>query len=271
LYRYEQDLAWMERELGNDGAAWDARAAQRKSTMNRLMWNEEAGLYFDLIRGTQPPVQNENEDLRSYMPLVVGMVPPDRAKKMERRIDDFMRPGGLATATSDSWDRLHALEPEYVDRCQWAHKDIGWPITTYETVTGLRAAGFEERANEIAYRWCHMVQTVMDTQGGLHFARDGFDAPVFEKMDVTRRSHAGAATVGYGNQGGGVEGEGSGFRWGYDAYKLLYRDLPPQLREKLRSGIDPDRVRFKQRRPKAPPHPRTIDAVPKARPERARR
>jgi hypothetical protein len=113
----------------------------------------------------------------------------------------------------------------------------------------------------MAYRWCHMVQTEMDTQGGLHFAEgQDFDAPVFEKMDVTRRSHAGAATVGYGNQGGGVEGRGGGFRWSYDAYKLMYRDLPLELQEKLRRGIDPEQVRFKQRRPKVPPHPRLLQA-----------
>jgi alpha,alpha-trehalase len=246
LYRYEKDLASIERELGGserEARSWEARADKRKETMDRLMWNEEAGLYFDLYRqpGTDEVRQNPNEDLRSFTPLWAGIVDPKsaRAKKLSRRIEDFERPGGLATATERSWDQLHDLNPAYTTRCQWGHKDIGWPISTYETVKGLRSIGEDRKANEIAYRWCLMVQNVMDSHGGLHFAQQGgFEAPVFEKMDVTLKSPGGAATIGYGNQGAGVEGEGSGFRWGYDAYKLLYRDLPEDLRAHLRRGTD---------------------------------
>jgi neutral trehalase len=160
---------------------------------------------------------------------------------MASRIADFMRPGGLATATQKSWDLAFALNPEFTERCQWGHQHLGWPIATYETAQALRGAGFVEQADQIAYRWCWAVQREMERQGGLQYSqRGGFEAPILEKMDVTHLSAAGLAEVGYGNQGAGNEGEGGGFRWGYDAFKLLARSLSPRLAEALARGIDPE-------------------------------
>lgn len=249
LYRYEKDLATIAAELDGsrspEVAAWEAKAARRKETMDALLWDDTRGLYVDVVKKPGAPREtarkNGHEDLRSFAPLWAGLASPKQAARMEARVGDFLRPGGLATATAASWDALHALNPAYTDRCQWGHKDIGWPISTYETAQGLRRAGFASTANEIAYRWCFMVQETMERRGGLHAsAQGGWDAPIFEKMDVTRRTPDGAAQVGYGNQGGGDEGQGSGFRWGLDAYKLLYQSLPLPLQQKLRAGVDPD-------------------------------
>ncbi len=251
LFRYEKDLAFIARELHGarapEAAMWEAKAQQRSQTMNELLWDKDKGLFVDVVKKPGEPAatawKNGHEDLRSFAPLWAGIVAPGskQAKAMHARIGDFLRPGGIATATAESWDKLHALNPAYTDRCQWGHKDIGWPITTYETVKGLADAGFAGTANEIAYRWLFMVQSTMEERGGLHASpRGGFDAPIFEKMDVTYSSPEGAAAIGYGNQGGGDEGVGSGFRWGLDAYKLLYQGLPLPLQQKLRAGASPD-------------------------------
>lgn len=250
LYKYERDLAELHRDLGDPAAAqaWDARADERRDTMQRLMWNEVGGLYTDLLELPSGRLrQNGYEDLRALMPLWAGLEPPDsrRAARMVDRVDDFLRPGGVATATRESWARAHALNPEFTERCQWGHQDIGWPIVTYETVVALRQAGHEAKANEIAYRWCYAVQAEAERSGGLQFSQRGeYEAPVMEKMDVVGQGKGGAASVGYGNQGAGHEGEGGGFRWGYDAFKLLVRGLPEGLRDALARQIEPGLVRF---------------------------
>lgn len=248
LYRYERDLVELLEGQGKaeNAEVYRTAAEQRRQTMDRLMWNEERGLYFDLLELPGGSLRkNGYEDLRSYTALWAGLVEPGsrRAQKMAARIVDFMRPGGLATATRESWDAAFALNPEFTERCQWGHQHLGWPIATYETAVALRGAGFNEEADQIAYRWCWAVQSEMERQGGLQYSRQGgFEAPILEKMDVTHLSAAGLAEVGYGNQGAGQEGEGGGFRWGYDAYKLLARSLPPPLLEALARGTDPELV-----------------------------
>ena len=241
LFRYETDLARIAGALGDDPRVWEQRAVVRAESMNRLMWNDEHACYRDLVRTTT--AQNGAEDLRSLMPLWGGLVDRSspRAQRMHERAREYVRRGGLATATSASWHALRELNPAYVDRCQWGHKDIGWPIATWEMVEALCRTGADALAGEIAYRSCLAVQQAMDMEGGLHpDRRGGYTAPVFEKMNVTDGCHDGHADVGYGNQGGGNEGDGGGFRWGLDAYKLLYAVLPPSLVEHLAGGTPSD-------------------------------
>lgn len=250
LYKYERDLAELHTRFGDTPAAkeWDRRADSRQETMRRLMWNELGGLYTDLLELPSGGLRkNGYEDLRAFMPLWAGLEPPDssRSARMAARIDDFLREGGVATATEESWQRAHELNPAFTERCQWGHKDIGWPIVTYETVLALASAGQHAKANEIAYRWCYAVQEEAEKSGGLQYSKQGeYEAPVMEKMDVVGQGKDGAASVGYGNQGAGHEGEGGGFRWGYDAFKLLVRGLPAGLRKALAAGISPSLVRF---------------------------
>jgi neutral trehalase len=262
LYKYEVDLADLSKTLRDPEGekSWRAKSVERKNTMDRLMWNEDSGLYTDLLvppgaKDKSEYLKNGYEDLRAFMPMWAGILgklessePPtieDRRKqrKMVDRVRDFMRRGGLAAATKASWDEAHALNPAYVERCQWGHKDIGWPIATYETVVALRNVGEHGLADEIAYRWCWMVQREMDRSGGLQYSKEGeFEAPITEKMPVSDLGIGGIAEVGYGNQGKGKEGEGGGFRWGYDAYKLLQRSLPKSLADSLANQRDPDLV-----------------------------
>jgi neutral trehalase len=249
LFKSERELATMARLLGEDASAarWEVHAETRKATMDALMWDEKRGLYCDLVQpkahARARPPRNGVEELRGLSPLWAGLVEPGgaRAQRMHKKAREFLRAGGLATATRASWNALRKLNPAYVEKCQWGHKDIGWPIAEWETVEGLRTTGDDALANEVAYRWCLMVQDAMDLHGGLHPGTSGgYTAPLFEKMDVTHRSHEGSAHVGYGNQGAGDEGAGGGFRWGLDAYKLLYRSLPSHLQQSLHAHVDPD-------------------------------
>ncbi|HEV7502053.1 MAG TPA: trehalase family glycosidase, partial [Vicinamibacteria bacterium] len=49
LYRMETETAQIEETLGDKAAAatWGARAAARRAAMDRYLWDEQAGLYFD--------------------------------------------------------------------------------------------------------------------------------------------------------------------------------------------------------------------------------
>src|SRR5712664_4059239 len=49
LYRMEKESAEIARELGRDGEArnWDERAEKRQAAVDRYLWDEQAGLYYD--------------------------------------------------------------------------------------------------------------------------------------------------------------------------------------------------------------------------------
>jgi neutral trehalase len=249
LGKYERDFSAILSELGraDEACVWELKAAARKETLDRLMWSEMDGLYFD-VRLTDRQ-QNKVEDLRSYAPLWAGLVEPGsrQAEALCARLPDFMRPGGFANATQASWERLHALNPDYVDRCQWGHKFIVFPISACETVeAGLRAGvpGAVPLLHEAAYRWLYMAQQHMDANGGLQRnSLGGYDGAFMEKMDAQGLTHeSAAAEVGYGNQGSGREGQGGGFRWAYDAFVRLLGMVPQDLQIKLSRGAEPDEI-----------------------------
>jgi neutral trehalase len=112
---------------------------------------------------------------------------------------------------------------------------VGWPISTYETVASLRSAGYTPLADEVSYRWCFMVKRAVSDRGGATPTPKGVTVPIAEKMDVSLCSDGGAATIGHGNQA-----LDDGFRWGCDAFKMLVRELPEELRDALRRDIKPD-------------------------------
>jgi alpha,alpha-trehalase len=246
LHRYERDFAWFAEKTGDTAGArdWSSRSAARRRAMD-AMWDEDAGLYVDLYHppGTDRYERNGTEDLRSFMPMLAGVVEAGskRAARMAARVRDFLRDFGLAATTRACWERLHDSNPEYVERCQWGHEDIGWPIATYETAKALLEGGFDALAYEVAYRWCYTVQALVAINGGVTIGEDGASCAITEKLDVAEGSLAGRAeSVGYGNQGA----DGSGFRWGYEAYKLAFRMLPARLQRSLESGVPPSELLF---------------------------
>jgi alpha,alpha-trehalase len=82
LYKYERDFAYAERVLGNEEEAikWEQASNTRRVTINKLMWSELKGLYYDYnyVKESRGSVNS----LAGYNPLWAGIVDERQAARL---------------------------------------------------------------------------------------------------------------------------------------------------------------------------------------------
>jgi alpha,alpha-trehalase len=172
LYLMERETADIHTILGDTevSAAWTRRAARRAAQINRLMWDEEAGLYFDYdftnsSRRTYP-------FLTTFYPLWAGIASQEQAERVKRNLALFEAPGGLQASSN-------------VSGSQW-DAPYGWAPLITIAVDGLRRYGAEREANRVAHNFLALVLEVFNEH----------DA-IFEKYDVVRRTACTDPAFGY--------------------------------------------------------------------------
>jgi len=148
LYKYEKDFAYAERLLGDETAAekWDEAAHQRRLNMNKLMWSELKGLYYDYnyVKERRGSVSS----LAAYYPMWAGMVDEKQAAKLVNSLHKFEQKGGLSTTDAlQVGDLVPGAMPT-----QWAYPN-GWAPLHFLVVKGLQKYGYEEEARRIAIKW----------------------------------------------------------------------------------------------------------------------
>jgi len=161
LYKYEVDLARGGRELGDKHAAeiWSRHARQRKQTMNKLMWDDLRGLYYDynFVKGKRGTVSS----LAAYFPMWAGLATDEQAKKLVKNLRRFENRGGLATTDSPPFSKVVngavQLMPGAVP-VQWAYPN-GWAPLHFVVVKGLQKYGYDDDARRIARKW---LKTCLD-------------------------------------------------------------------------------------------------------------
>jgi alpha,alpha-trehalase len=201
LYKTEKDLAQISRWLDHtaDAEGWNKRAETRKDLINRYLWDDKTGLFFDFNFET-----GERSSYRyatTFFPLWVGLATPEQAKAVQRNLEVFEKPGGLAMSTDDSG-------------AQW-DLPYGWGNIEMLAVEGLRRYGFTSDANRISYEFLSMVAE--------NFRRDG---TIREKYNVVSRSSEVHAELGYSVNV-------VGFGWTNAAFLELLHELPEEMRERL--------------------------------------
>ena len=202
LFKTEQDLAALARLLGkaDDAARWDQRAETRRAAMNKYLWDEQAGMFFDydLDRNSRSNYIYAS----TFYPLWAGLASKEQARAVAENLKLFERPGGLATSdreTGVQWDLPY-----------------GWAPLQLIAVEGLRRYGFKDRANSIALKF---VSTVLE-----NFQRDG---TIREKYNAVTRSSEAKVTAGY-------QTNVVGFGWTNGVFLELLGVLPHEQRERLR-------------------------------------
>jgi alpha,alpha-trehalase len=148
LYKYEKDFAYAERLFGNEEEAvkWDEAANHRRLTINKLMWNELRGLYYDYnyVKENRGSVSS----LASFYPMWAGLVDERQAARLAASVRKFEQKGGLAATDAT---QVSKLVPGAMPT-QWAYPN-GWAPLHYLVVRGLQKYGYEEEARTIAVRW----------------------------------------------------------------------------------------------------------------------
>lgn len=183
LYVMEADAARIMTTLGDDAASkrWQQRADERRERINRLLWDESAGLYYDYnFRARR---LRRYDFATTFFPLWAGIATPAQATRVQRNLATFEAPGGLMTSTT-------------VTGNQW-DAPFGWAPLQMIAVEGLRRYGFDDDADRIASKFVALVEKEFREHG-----------TIVEKYDVRRRESDVAADIRFGYSANQI-----GFGW----------------------------------------------------------
>ena len=200
LYQMELDTAEIVATLGNQAAAetWRARATTRKDRINALLWDEQAGLYFDYSFQTKR--RRAYEFATTFYPLWVGIAGKEQAARVRANLVKFEAPGGILTSTT-------------VTGSQW-DAPFGWAPLQIIAVEGLRRYGYDEDADRVASKFISLVNKEFREHG-----------TIVEKYDVRRLESDVAAGIQFGYSANQI-----GFGWTNAVFlKLLAGMRQPAL------------------------------------------
>jgi alpha,alpha-trehalase len=196
LYLMETDTAEILRILGrtDETRVWTSRAEERKQRINRLMWDEHDGLYYD-YNFVEKKVRRY-PFITTFYPLWVGVADKKQAARIVANLHLFERPGGLLTST-------------YVSGSQW-DAPYGWAPTEMIAIQGLRRYGYNKEADRVT---ANFLSTILK-----EFIQHN---TIVEKYDVERRESEVSAGLKFGYKSNEI-----GFGWTNAAFVELYANLP---------------------------------------------
>ncbi|KAJ2126815.1 alpha,alpha-trehalase nth1, partial [Coemansia sp. RSA 678] len=234
LYKYEVDLAdALDEHFGGKfawtggreltAAEWRMRAETRRQNMNKYLWNERKGLYFDYDVVLRE--QSVYESVTAFWALWAGCATPAQARRLvDVGCRKFEVRGGLVSGTEESRGRISLLRPNR----QWDFP-FGWPPHQIMAWYGMYNYGFVDVARRFAYRWLFTItQAFVD-----------FNGVVPEKFDVVNMTHR--FQVEYGNVGVDFKKvPREGFGWMNASYQVGLTYLTSHMRRALGMLTPPD-------------------------------
>lgn len=202
LYKTEKDLASMSDLLGRhkDAEKWNQKAAERHALIDKYLWDEEAGLYFDYDFTTH--TRSTYRYATTFYPLWAGLASKEQAQAVMRNLSFFEQPGGIVMSGRES-------------QAQWDYP-YGWAPIQLLAVEGMRRYGYEADANRVSYKFLSMVLE--------NFERT---KTIREKYDVVTRTSKTHIVEGY-------KRNVIGFGWTNGVFLELSHHLPDDLMARLR-------------------------------------
>ena len=203
LYLMETDTAEILKILGRARQArvWTNRAAERRQSINRLMWDEKDGLYYDYNFARKEV--RRYPFVTTFYPLWVGVADKNQAARIVANLHLFERPGGLLTSTQ-------------VTGSQW-DAPFGWAPTEMIAIQGLRRYGYNKEADRITANFLSLILK--------EFIQHN---TIVEKYDVERRESEVSAGLKFGYKSNEI-----GFGWTNAAFVELYGQLPQREQQNV--------------------------------------
>ena len=210
LYKYETDIATIIRQRFGDrllvpvefqttenrldkvetSAGWDRRAKRRKALMEKYMWSEKKGMFFDY--DTVKRQRTRYESATTFWTMWAGVATPRQAAALVlTALPKFDAFGGLVSGTEESRGKISLERPNR----QWDFP-FGWAPQQMLAWGGFERYGYKEEAQRLAYKWLYMVTKAFVDFNGI----------VVEKYNVTRELDAHKVEAEYGNQGADFKG-----------------------------------------------------------------
>ncbi|HSE25776.1 MAG TPA: trehalase family glycosidase [Pyrinomonadaceae bacterium] len=205
LYLMEMETAEILRIVGRarESRVWTNRAAARRESMNRLMWDDKDGLYYDYNFAEKK--LRRYPFVTTFYPLWVGVADKSQAARIVANLQLFERPGGLLTSTS-------------VSGSQW-DAPFGWAPTEMIAIQGLRRYGYNKEADRLT---ANFLSTILK-----EFIQHN---TIVEKYDVERRESEVSAGLKFGYKSNEI-----GFGWTNAAFTELYAQLPTRVKQNVLS------------------------------------
>jgi alpha,alpha-trehalase len=203
LYLMESQTAEILSALSreSDAVVWRQRAQKRAEQINRLMWDQADGFYYD-YNFVHARV-HRYAFLTTFYPLWARIASADQAHRVVRNLHVFEQPGGLQTSarkTGGQWDA-----------------PFGWAPLQWIAVEGLRHYGYNTEADRISEKFLSLVQQ--------EFARHG---TLEEKYDVVHRRSEVSKSLRYG-----YRTNEAGFGWTNAVFTALFDELTPSGQQKV--------------------------------------
>jgi alpha,alpha-trehalase len=235
LYKYEIDIANIIRDYFDDefssfdgtietSSTWLDKAALRKEKINKYLWNEEKGSYFDY--NIKLKLQSQYESATCFWALWAGHASKDQAQRLCESVKQFEELGGLASGTESSRGEISLDRPSR----QWDYP-YGWAPQQILAWVGFSNYGYPGITRRLAYRWLYLMTKAFVDYNGI----------VVEKYDVTRATDPHRVEAEYGNQGSDFKGVATeGFGWVNASYIVGLTFLGNHARRALGTCTQPD-------------------------------
>ena len=231
LYKYETDFAKLIREefsgrfQGLTSAYWVERAETRKALVDKYLWNENSGMYFDYDCHLNKA--SSFIAATTLTPLWANMCSLDQAASLvQNALPKLLEKGGVAGCSKESLKGADQTGPKR----QWDYPN-GWAPHQMMIWKGLLNYSFKKEAYNLIYRWLYMItRNAVDYNGTIP-----------EKYDVVEATHKVFAE--YGNVGTDFEYiTEEGFGWMNASYQYGLSLLPESLIKALNELQTPESV-----------------------------
>ena len=154
LYKYERDLAGFATVLGKPQEAqeWNRQAEERKNAINKYLWNQTSGMFFDYDYTTGK--QSTYVFATMFYPLWAGLATKEQAQAVDKNLGLLNYPGGLACST-------------YVSGLQW-DRPFGWAPLNWFAMMALEKYGYHGDARRIALEFTNTIHSSFEKEGTIH-------------------------------------------------------------------------------------------------------
>ncbi|MCX7512531.1 alpha,alpha-trehalase TreF [Frateuria sp. STR12] len=207
LFKLERQICLLNHAAGQSRQAekFRQRAVLRKKAIERLLWNDQAGAFFDFDWARDAPREALNS--AAATPLFVGLASREQARRTADALHDrLLSQGGLGTSESLSGQ-------------QWDQPN-GWAPLQWMAIRGLR--NYDIDATDIACRWLRTVGTLYKSESKL-----------VEKYVIT---HDGENAEG---GGGGEYPLQDGFGWTNGVTRRLLHEDPANEANEAKAASKP--------------------------------
>ena len=154
MFGLEMTIARLARKSGDvkNAVLFDGYAAERRKAVDKLMWNDTEGAYFDC--DWRQGAQRRCLTGATVTPLFTGMASSHQARQLAGTVSRrLLAPGGFSTtecASGQQWDRPN-----------------GWAPLQWIAAVGFSNYGELKLSQAIRSRWLETVDTVYQQEGKL--------------------------------------------------------------------------------------------------------